>query len=331
MFLNPMKKLLYILLVAALCTACNRDKKKEEPTGPFIFFEILVGETGTLPQQEGEAFGVFGYRHAEESLNNVFTDYDDKIAQVSWDAEDGVFAYSRLAKWSEGTYSFYAYYPYGYRNSERLTVIDNARYKTLQFVQPCELDDMVDLMTASAESVFKTPDPVRLQFKSRLFGVDVVIVNNDNPNSGAKSVTVLGAQIDFSGVPQSLEFDIDGTGYNVSSETVTINADLYSASQALELEAGNEYSFTKELGNSFYFIPAEDIKYSFAVEYVNEDGEADIYTYPENGVWATFGKVVEAGAKYAIVIDSSNGTPYPFTASLVADWEEKVDIDNDFN
>lgn len=326
-----MKKFLYLLLLAALFAGCNRDRKKEDPTGPYIFFETLVGETGTLPQQEGEAFGVFGYCQTEESLNNVFTGYDDKIAKVSWDAEDGAFAYDKLARWTEGTYSFYAYYPYVYRNSERLAVIDNARYKTLQFVQPCELDDMVDLMTASTESVTKTPDPVRLQFESRLFGVDVVIVNNDDAASGARTITVLGAQIGFSGVPQSVEFDIDGTGYNLSSETVTLNADLYPSMPALELESGKEYSFTKELGNSFYFIPDEGIKYSFSIEYINEDGEADKYTYPESGDWATFGKVVEAGAKYTIVIDTSNGTPYPFTASLVADWEEIVDIDNDFN
>lgn len=326
-----MKKSLYLLLVAALFVGCNRDKKKDEPTGPFIFFETRVGETGTLPQHEGEVFGVFGYHSSEESLSNVFTGYDDRIAEVAWDAEAGAFAYEKLAKWSDGTYSFYAYYPYAYKNQVRLAVIDNVRYKTLQFVQPCELDEMVNLMTASAEAVAKTPDAVKLNFESRLFAVDVVIANHDDMDAATPGITIIDAEIDFIGVPQSMEFDIDGTGGSVSPETVSINADLFAGSDGFDLTAGKEYNFTKEMGSSFYLIPDEGIKYSLAIEYIDEEGETDIYTYPEDGDWASLDGVVEAGGRYAIVLNTSSGTPYPFTASLVADWEDKVDIDNDFN
>ncbi|MBR0321494.1 MAG: fimbrillin family protein [Bacteroidales bacterium] len=326
-----MKKALYLLLVAALFVGCNRDKKKDEPTGPFIFFETRVGESGNLPQREGEAFGVFGYHSSEESLSNVFTGYDDRIAQVAWDAEAGAFAYEKLVKWSGGTYSFYAYYPYAYKNQVRLTVVDNVRYKTLQFVQPCELDEMVDLMTASAELVAKTPEPVRLQFESKLFAVDVVIANYDEMSTSVPGLTIVDAEIDFTGVPQSMEFDIDGTGSNISPETVDINADLYAGSEGFELTPGKEYSFTKEMGNSFYLIPDAGIKYSLAIEYIDEEGERDIYTYPEDGDWASLDDFVKAGGRYAILIDTSSGTPYPFKATLVADWEDKVDIDNDFN
>lgn len=326
-----MKKALYLLLVAALFVGCNRDGKKGGSTGACIFFETRTGETDTLPQQEGEAFGVFGYYSLGESLNNVFSGYDDRIAKVSWDAADEVFSYDKLARWTDGTYSFYAYYPYSYRNQERIEIVDNVRYKTLQFVQPCELEDMVDLMTASVESVTKSSEPVRLQFESRLFSVDVVLANHDDMNEATPGITILNAEIDFVGVPESMEFDIDGTGIMVSEETVDINADLLPSSSGILLEAGMEYNLTKEYGNSFRFIPDEGIKCSLAIEYVDPEGETDIYTYPEDGDWASFADVMAAGGKYTIVINTSRGASYPFTASLVADWEEEVDVDNDFN
>ena len=112
---------------------------------------------------------------------------------------------------------------------------------------------------------------------------------------------------------------------------VDINADLYAGSEGFELTPGKEYSFTKEMGNSFYLIPDAGIKYSLAIEYIDEEGERDIYTYPEDGDWASLDDFVKAGGRYAILIDTSSGTPYPFKATLVADWEDKVDIDNDFN
>ena len=57
-----MTKSLYLLLAAVLFVGCHRDEKTDEPvTGPFVFFETRVGEAGTLPQRDGEAFGVFGY------------------------------------------------------------------------------------------------------------------------------------------------------------------------------------------------------------------------------------------------------------------------------
>ena len=325
-----MKKSLYILMLAALFVGCRRDGKDEQ-AGPLVFFETRVGETGTLPQREGEAFGVFGYHSSDESLAHVFTGYDDNIAKVAWNADDGAFSYDKLARWSDGTYSFYAYYPYAYKNQERLAVIDNVRHKTLHFVQPVELDDMVDLMTASAEAVVKTPESVRLQFDSRLFGVDVVIASYDDMNLDTPAVTILDVEIDFIDVPQSLDLDIDGTGYTAADEKVDINADLLASSEGLLLEAGMEYNFTKESGNSFFLIPDEGIKYSIAIEYIDEEGETDVYTYPEDGDWASFEDVVAPGERYTIVLNSSSGTSYPFTASLVADWEDKVDIDNDFN
>ncbi len=317
-------------MLAALFVGCRRDGKDEQ-AGPLVFFETRVGETGTLPQREGEAFGVFGYHSSDESLAHVFTGYDDNIAKVAWNADDGAFSYDKLARWSDGTYSFYAYYPYAYKNQERLAVIDNVRHKTLHFVQPVELDDMVDLMTASAEAVVKTPESVRLQFDSRLFGVDVVIASYDDMNLDTPAVTILDVEIDFIDVPQSLDLDIDGTGYTAAAEKVDINADLLASSEGLLLEAGMEYNFTKESGNSFFLIPDEGIKYSIAIEYIDEEGETDVYTYPEDGDWASFEDVVAPGERYTIVLNSSSGTSYPFTASLVADWEDKVDIDNDFN
>ena len=326
-----MKKTLYLLLVAALFVGCNRDKKKEEPTGPYIFFETRVGETGTLPQIEGEAFGVFGYYSVGESLNNVFTGYDDRIAKVCWDAEDGTFAYDKLVKWAEGTYSFYAYYPYAYRNQERLAVIDDVRSKTLMFSQPSELEDMVDFMTASAESVVRSPEPVRLQFEKKLFKVDVVIANGEEGESSSKDFTILDAVIYFTGVPQSLECDIDGTDVKNSTETMDIESDLYPSSAEYLLESGKKYNFTKEIGNSFRLIPDKNIKYSLSIEYMDEYGEPNIYTYPEDTEWASFGSAVKAGGEYAIVINRSKGTLFPFTATLVKDWEDEVDIDNDFN
>jgi hypothetical protein len=64
---------------------------------------------------------------------------------------------------------------------------------------------------------------------------------------------------------------------------------------------------------------------------VGEDGEADIYTYPEDSDWAELGDVVKAGERYAIVINASSNNAQIFTASLMSDWEEKVDVNNDFN
>ena len=319
------------MLVAALFMGCNRDKKKEEPTGPYIFFETQVGETGTLPQQEGEAFGVFGYYSVGESLNNVFTGYDDKIAKVSWRSEDRAYAYDKLAKWSEGTYSFYAYYPYAYRNQERLTVVDDVRSKTLKFSQPSELEEMVNFMTASVESVVRSAEPVRFQFEPKLFKVDVVVANGEEGESSSKDFTILDAVIYFTEVPQSLECDIDGTDVKVSVETMDIEADLYLSSTEYLLESGKKYNFTKEIGNSFRLIPDKNIKYSLSIEYMDEYGEPNIYTYPEDKEWASFGSTVKAGGEYTIVINRSKGTLYPFTSELVVDWEDEVDIDNDFN
>ena len=149
--------------------------------------------------------------------------------------------------------------------------------------------------------------------------------------AGALSLSITLLVIYFIGVPQSFEFDLDGTGYNVAAETIEIDSDLLKSSTGYTLGAGEEYNFTKELGNSFFLIPDEGIKYSLAIEYMGEDGEADIYTYPEDRDWASLGDVAKAGEHYAIVLNTSSGTSYPFTASLVADWEERVDIDNDFN
>ena len=331
LYFYPMKKSLYLLLAAVLFVGCHRDEKTDEPVGPFVFFETRVGETGTLPQREGEAFGVFGYHFNEDTLTNVFEDYGDRIAKVAWDAEDQAFSYENLVKWSEGTYSFYAYYPYAYKNQDRLAVVENEGSNTLHFVQPCELDDMVDLMTASVESMTRTLESVRLQFKPQLFSVDVVIANHDDMDSEAPGITILDAEIDFVGVPQSLDYDFEGSRCTVSAETVRINEDLFTASEDFYLGTGMEYNFTKELGNSFMLIPSDGIKYSIAIEYMGEDGESDIYTYPEDSDWASLGNVAKAGEHYAIVINTSSGTSHPFTASLVADWEEKVDIDNDFN
>ena len=331
LYFYPMKKLLYLLLAAALFVSCHRDEKTDEPVGPFVFFETRVGETGVLPQREGEAFGVFGYHFYEDTLANVFADYDDRIAKVAWNTQEQAFSYEKLVKWSEGTYSFYAFYPYAYKNQERLAAVANDGLNTLHFVQPCELDDMVDLMTASVESVTRTLEPVRLRFEPLLFGVDVVIANQDDMDTDAPGITILDAEIDFIGVPQSLDYDFDGNRCTISSETVSINADLFTASEDLHLGVGMEYNFTKELGHSFLFIPTDGIKYSSAIEYMGEDGESDIYTYPEDSDWASLGDVAKAGGHYAIVINTSSGTSHPFTASLVADWEEKVDIDNDFN
>lgn len=326
-----MKKSLYLLLAAVLLVSCHRDEKTDEPVGPFVFFETRVGETGTLPQREGEAFGVFGYHSYEDTLTNVFADYSDRIAKVAWDTEDQVFSYENLVKWSEGTYSFYAYYPYAYKNQDRLTIAENEGRNILHFVQPCELDDMVDLMTASVESVTRTQESVRLQFRPQLFSVDVVIANQDDIDSGTPGITILDAEIDFVGVPQSLDYDFEGNRCTVSTETVQLNVDLFTASEDFYLGTGKEYNFTKELGHSFLFIPTAGIKYSIAIEYMREDGESDIYTYPEDSDWAALGNVAKAGEHYAIVINASSSTSYQFTASLVADWEEKVDIDNDFN
>lgn len=332
LYLYLMKKSLYLLLAAVLFVGCHRDEKTDEPVaGPFVFFETRVGEAGTLPQRDGEAFGVFGYLSSEDTLTNVFSDYEDRIAKVAWNAEDQAFSYEKLVEWSEGTYSFYAYYPYAYRNQDRLAVIENERSNTLHFVQPCELDEMTDFMTASVGAVSRTLEPVRLQFVPHLFCVDVVIINEDDMDSATPGITVLDAEIDFVGVPQSLDFDFESNGCDMSKETVRINADLFTASSGFHLGSGMEYNFTKELGSSFFLIPAKGIKYSIAIEYVGEDGEADIYTYPEDSDWAELGDVVKAGGHYAIVINASSNTAHIFSASLVSDWEEKVDINNDFN
>lgn len=312
--------------------SCDRDGKNDGPAaGPVIFFEARSSESGTLPQKEDDSFGVFGYYSSGESLNNVFTGYDDKIAKVVWDAEEKLYVYENLATWSEGTYSFYAYYPYEYKNGERIAVADKVRYKTLQFVQPNELSEMVDLMTASVEAATKSAEPVRLQFRSRLFGVDVVIANHDDVTAWNPGITVLGAEVRFKDVPASLEFDIDGTGYDLSSDRVEIVSELLEESAGLRLEPGEEHHFTRELGSSFLLIPSENIKYSLSLEYVGADGETYEYRYPEDEEWASFGDVMKESGKYTLVINTALGTPYEFTASLVADWEDRVDVDNDFN
>lgn len=324
-----MRKALYLLLVAAFFVGCSKEKK-EEVTGPYIFFETKVGDKGTLPQGEGETFGVAGYFAAGESLNKVFVDYDDKVAKVSWNAEDGAFTYDRLASWTDGTYSFYAYYPYYYKDRSRISVIDDMRSMTLKFIQPDSLEDMVDFMTASVEDLTKTPQAVTLPFKSRLFGVDVIVRNDDDAASGNAGIVIDKAEITFMSVPQSLELELDGKDYFQSEQTIDIYADLLEGTTGFLLEPGADYNFTEELGNSFFLIPEQSIKYAVTLEYTDPSGETNVYTYPEDGGWAQFGENMEAGKRYAIVLATTLGSPYDFSAS-VEDWEETVDIEIELN
>lgn len=324
-----MKKVLFLLFVTAVFAGCSKEKSDSQ-TGPYIFFETKVGEKGTLPQSEGETFGVTGYCTAGESLTKVFGGYDDKVAKVSWNAEDGAFVYDKLASWGAGEYSFYAYYPYYYNDRSRISVIDNMRSMTLKFLQPDSLDEMVNLMTASAENLTKTPQAVKLPFQSRLFGVDVVVRNDDDAASGNAGIAIDKARITFKSVPQSLEIELDGADYLPSEQVVEIHTDLLEGTTGFLLEPGAEYNFTQEAGNSFYLIPDKDIMYSVTLEYTDPLGEAEVYTYPEDGSWAQFGEDIQAGKRYAIVLSTSLGAPYDFSA-VVEDWEETVDIEIELN
>lgn len=324
-----MRKVLYILLAAAVFSGCAKDNKNGS-TEPYIFFETKLGDKGTLPQSEGEAFGVIGYCADGESLTKVFSGYDDKVAKVSWDAEAGAFVYDKLASWGDGEYSFYAYYPYHYKDHSRISVIDNMRSMTLKFIQPDRLEDMVNLMTASVENQSKTPKSVTLPFQSRLFGVDVVVRNDDDAFSGNVGIMIDKARIYFRSVPHSLRQGLDASEFVPSEQTLEINADLLEGTTGFLLEPGAVYNFTEEAGNSFYLIPDEDITYSVSLEYTDSRGEAKVYNYPEDGSWARFGDDIQAGKRYAVVLSTSVDTPYDFSA-VVEDWEETVDIEIELN
>lgn len=186
-----MKHYIYITLaiVLSIVTACTEHPIVQVPQVPessrsYIFFEPEVLEAKAtkaeivegdeLPGDKDTAFGVLGYYEG----TSIFGGYDDKIAEVYRKEEDSSFQYDHLGWWlnrdaaATTKHNFFAFYPYSINES----VTPNNGNPYISYTLPNDEADMKDILTAYT-STARVNSPVQLNFRHRLWALDVEVVN----------------------------------------------------------------------------------------------------------------------------------------------------------
>lgn len=236
-----MKHYIYITLAIALSivTACTEHPIDQGPQVPessrsYIFFEPEVIEVGatkatlvegeTLPAAEGTAFGVMGYYNGTSVLGG----YEDGVAKVYRNSEGGSFQYDHLGWWlnrdvnATTKHNFFAFYPYSIYGDVSL----NEGSPYISYTLPETEAEMMDIMTAYTETARVLPVP--LEFKHRLWALDVEVVNAQTgngysqPGAGLTSpdLTVVSVKVTLENIPSAGTMDIDDDlSCTVSSRT----------------------------------------------------------------------------------------------------------------
>ena len=236
-----MKHYIYITLAIALSivTACTEHPIVQVPQVPessrsYIFFEPEVMEVGetkatlvegeTLPAAEGTAFGVMGYYNGTSVLGG----YEDGVAKVYRNSEGGSFQYDHLGWWLNRDvnatikHNFFAFYPYSIYGDVSL----NEGSPYISYTLPETEAEMMDIMTAYTETARVLPVP--LEFKHRLWALDVEVVNAQTGNGYSQpgaaltppDLTVVSVKVTLENIPSAGTMGIDDAlSCTVSSRT----------------------------------------------------------------------------------------------------------------
>lgn len=236
-----MKHYIYITLAIALSivTACTEHPIDQGPQVPessrsYIFFEPEVMEVGatkatlvegeTLPAAEGTAFGVMGYYNGTSVLGG----YEDGVAKVYRNSEGGSFQYDHLGWWlnrdvnATAKHNFFAFYPYSIYGDVSL----NEGSPYISYTLPETEAGMMDIMTAYTETARVLPVP--LEFKHRLWALDVEVVNRQTGDGYSQpgaaltppDLTVVSVKVTLENIPSAGTMGIDDDlSCNVSSRT----------------------------------------------------------------------------------------------------------------
>ena len=214
-----------VLTIVAACTEHPIDQVPQVPESSrsYIFFEPEVMEVGatkatlvegeTLPAAEGTAFGVMGYYNGTSVLGG----YEDGVAKVYRNSEGGSFQYDHLGWWlnkdaaATTKHNFFAFYPYSIYGDVSL----NEGSPYISYTLPETEAEMMDIMTAYTETARVLPVP--LEFKHRLWALDVEVVNAQTGDGYSQpgaaltppDLTVVSVKVTLENIPSAGTMGID--------------------------------------------------------------------------------------------------------------------------
>lgn len=340
-----MRNIYYILMALLIICGCDKSSlstNDTEYTNQYIFFDASVETTkGTLvtgtalPSAAGTSFGVFAYRGAQNTP--VFDMYsnNNNIAKLYRPEDNKPFKYDQLALWTAGEpHSFYAYYPYN-ATSTITGIGQNNGTAFITYSQPSNLDEMVDVMTASVRNTTSdkhTTSPVSFTFNHRLFAIGLTVVNAQTESKS--DVAITSANIEFVGVNTSAEFNMDADDtYNIALSTGNITH-TYTPTTIRGPQNNSSVSYNFNDGNEFLLIPCRSLQVNINLKiknvWKNENGE-EIYVeeipYTLNKTITPTGGFV-AGKKYQLTVTKTD-KGVEFVCELSSGWTS-VDVPTDF-
>ena len=303
-----MKHYIYITLaiVLSIVTACTEHPIDQGPQVPessrsYIFFEPEVMEVGatkatlvegkTLPAAEGTAFGVMGYYNGTSVLGG----YEDGVAKVYRNSEGSSFQYDHLGWWlnrdaaATTKHNFFAFYPYSIYGDVSL----NEGSPYISYTLPETEAEMMDIMTAYTETARVLPVP--LEFKHRLWALDVEVVNAQTGDGysqpGVGTLTppdlhIVSVKLTLEGIPFKGTLAIDG---NLTSTVTSRKTQEYTlhASTATIVKVPTDNPETEEKENTASFGPLlflpTDLSYGtgsvqYQLDFTFENHWGDKYT-----------------------------------------------------
>ena len=302
-----MKSTIYTILTTALVilTGCSKHSVEPDQLRSYIFFEPKVSESkvtktsllegNTLPDNFN--FGVLGY-HGESNKTQLFENNITKVYKNS----DGNFTYGNLVPWIDReNHYFYAFYIHGksYENSIA-DVKPNNGNPYISYSQPENMSDMYDILTAYTQT--KKIPFVPLSFQHRLWALDVKIKNSQTEiktsdgtvlSDGSLSITSI--KLCVSNIAKTVEINLAGgenikaskdIEYNVSSTTVSVDANY------------------EDFFGTLLFVPGGEFKYRVEVGYVAGGKYTGSFSYPSSG-YATANNLV-AGYRYNLKVEKLN-------------------------
>lgn len=289
-----MKHYIYITLAIALAivTACTEQPIDQVPQVPessrsYIFFEPEVVEVGatkatlvegdTLPAAEGTAFGVMGYYNG----TSVLRGYEDGVAKVYRNSEGSSFQYDHLGWWlnrdtaATTKHNFFAFYPYSIYGDVSL----NEGSPYISYTLPETEAEMMDIMTAYTEIARVLPVP--LEFKHRLWALDVEVVNSQTGDGysqpGVGTLTppdlhIVSVKLTLEGIPAKGTLAIDG---NLTSTVTSRKPQEYTlharTATIVKVPTDNPETEEKENTASFgplLFLPTDAAEVQYKLDFV---------------------------------------------------------------
>lgn len=225
-----------VLTILAACTEHPIDQGPQVPDSSrtYIFFEpeVVDNKATKATFVEGEhlpagsteapsAFGVIGYYNGK----SIFDGYGNSIAEVYRKGEKTSFQYDHLAWWrdrdenSNTKHNFFAFYPYSIYGDVSL----NEGSPNISYTLPETEAEMMDIMTAYTETARVLPVP--LEFKHRLWALDVEVVNRQTGDGYSQpgaalttpDLTVVSVKVTLENIPSAGTMAIEGTDCTVTS------------------------------------------------------------------------------------------------------------------